>query len=161
MSVSSQYLKSALNISWALKSDKRIPPSERHIRCLGHTTRSREEVWQKLCLLDIFKYSINAERAGNANANGLNRSPPLMGGQVLIALWMPGTSFHSTDLLLVAYNCMSSVHISSYCLRKTGKGIELSFGCFYCLLSPIVLFFHLWICVVAQGSWKRNRALLL
>lgn len=44
MSVPLQYLKSALNINRALKSDKRIPPSKRHLNRLGHETRSREEV---------------------------------------------------------------------------------------------------------------------
>lgn len=159
MSVPLQYLKSALNINRALKSDKRIPPSKRHLNRLGHETRSREEVWQKLWLLDTFKYSINAERAGNANADSLNRSSAFMGGQVLVTLWMPGASFHITSLL-VADNCLSSVHIISCCLCKTGKEIELSFGCFYCSFSPNALF-YLWICVVVQGSWKRNRAPLL
>lgn len=99
--------------------------------------RSREEVCQKLCLLDTFKYSINAEIAGNANNDSLNRSLTLTGDQVLIILWMTGTSFHSTDLVLVAYNCVSSGHFSPCCWCKTER--ELSLGIFYWHFFPIVL----------------------
>lgn len=120
-----------LNINWA-DAFKRILPNKRLLCWLGHATRSREEVWQKLCLLDTFKYSINAEMAGNANNDSLNRSLTLTGDQVLITLWMRGTSFHSTDLVLVAYNCVSSVHFSSCCWCKTENESELSLGIFYC-----------------------------
>lgn len=145
MSVLLQYLKSALNTNWALKSGKRIPPRKRHLNFLGHETRSREEVLHKLWLLDIFKYPINAERAGNAKADSLNRSSALTGGQVLITLWMPGASFHITNLLVVD-NCLSSVHIISCCLCKTGKRIELSSGCFYCSFSPNTVVLSMKLC---------------
>lgn len=133
-----EYLKRTLHVNWT-DALKRILPSKRHLHCLGHATRSREEVWQKVCLLDTFKYSINAEMTGNANNDSLNRSLTLTGDQLLITLWMPGTSFHSTDLVLVAYNCVSSVHFSSCRWCKTEKGNELNFRFSYCHFFPFVL----------------------
>lgn len=162
MSFPLEYLKSTLNINWA-GAFRRILPSKRHLCSPGHTTRSREEVCQKLCLLDIFKYSINAEMAGNANNDSLKRSLTLTGDQVLITLWMTGISFHSTDLVLVAHNCVSSVYFNSCCWCKTEKERELSSGLF---LLPffsncfVGTFFCLWFYVAAQGSWKRTSVTL-
>lgn len=126
VSFSLEYLKSTSNINWA-DAFKTILPSKRHLCWLGRVTRSREEVWQKLCLLDTFKYSINADMAGNANNDSLNTSLTLIGNPALIALWTPGASFHSTDLVLPVYNCVSS---SSCCWCKTEKGSEISLGFF-------------------------------